>query len=47
MSGKREALMLCVKEKNIGASGDLQIMKKFFKDYGFESEFVIDQSVQV
>ncbi|XP_076016496.1 caspase-14-like [Genypterus blacodes] len=46
MSGRREALMLCVKERHIGASGNLQIMEKFFTDYGFRSEFVIDESAQ-
>lgn len=47
MSGRREALMLCVKKDNVGAQADLQIMEKFFKDFGFESEILIDRSVQV
>ncbi|XP_033468772.1 caspase-14-like [Epinephelus lanceolatus] len=46
MSGKREALMLCVKEGNDGAVGDLQIMETFFNDFGFVPEIVIDGSVQ-
>lgn len=47
MSGKRKALMLCVKEGNKGATGDLRIMKTFFNDFGFEFEILIDRSVQV
>ncbi|XP_070697576.1 caspase-14-like [Pempheris klunzingeri] len=46
MTGKREALMLCVMKGNQGGPADLQIMKTFFKDFGFVSEFLIDGSVQ-
>ncbi|KAL1023877.1 hypothetical protein UPYG_G00048310 [Umbra pygmaea] len=52
MGGERKALMLCVrdekgiKEKRCGFEVDRQTMEKFFKDFNFCYQFVLDKNTE-
>ncbi|XP_041128756.1 caspase-14-like [Polyodon spathula] len=46
MSGRREAYIVCVKERRPGAEEDLQIMKKLLLDYKFTCHELVDPSAK-